>query len=58
MYRSSSPGLAVRVYFMTYSKTVEEHKFLAGQRREKNAFESLIKEKGVCLFLYFLNYTN
>ncbi|KAG9077547.1 hypothetical protein FRC06_008852 [Ceratobasidium sp. 370] len=46
VYRSSSPGLAVRVYFMTYSKTVEEHKFLAGQRREKNAFESLIKEKG------------
>ncbi|QRV78347.1 DNA excision repair protein ERCC-4 [Ceratobasidium sp. AG-Ba] len=46
VYRSSNPGLAVRVYFMTYSKTVEEHKFLAGQRREKNAFESLIKEKG------------
>ncbi|KDN46847.1 hypothetical protein RSAG8_03924, partial [Rhizoctonia solani AG-8 WAC10335] len=46
VYRSASPGLAVRVYFMTYSKTVEEHKFLAGQRREKNAFESLIKEKG------------
>ncbi|KAJ1305133.1 hypothetical protein OPQ81_000170 [Rhizoctonia solani] len=46
VYRSASPGLAVRVYFMTYSKTVEEHKFLAGQRREKDAFESLIKEKG------------
>ncbi|CAE6488441.1 unnamed protein product [Rhizoctonia solani] len=46
VYRSASPGLAVRVYFMTYSKTVEEHKFLAGQRREKGAFESLIKEKG------------
>ncbi|KAG9087354.1 hypothetical protein FS749_002971, partial [Ceratobasidium sp. UAMH 11750] len=46
VYRASSPGLAVRVYFVTYSKTVEEHKFLAGQRREKNAFESLIKEKG------------
>ncbi|KAF8754590.1 ERCC4 domain [Rhizoctonia solani] len=28
------------------SKTVEEHKFLAGQRREKDAFEALIKEKG------------
>ncbi|CAE6448788.1 unnamed protein product [Rhizoctonia solani] len=46
VYRSASPGLAVRVYFMTYSKTVEEHKFLAGQRREKDAFEALIKEKG------------
>lgn len=37
---------------MTYSKTVEEHKFLAGQRREKNAFESLIREKGVRLLVY------
>ncbi|KAG8694657.1 hypothetical protein FRC09_009707 [Ceratobasidium sp. 395] len=32
--------------FVRRIETVEEHKFLAGQRREKNAFESLIREKG------------
>ncbi|KAG8906750.1 hypothetical protein FRB99_006241 [Tulasnella sp. 403] len=46
VYRSSNPGLAVRVYFMLYRLTSEEHKYLAGQRREKDAFERLIKERG------------
>ncbi|KAI5115404.1 hypothetical protein M0805_005239 [Coniferiporia weirii] len=45
-YRSSNPGLAVRVYFMVYQYSCEEHKFLAGIRREKEAFERLIKERG------------
>ncbi|KAI5116627.1 hypothetical protein M0805_009613 [Coniferiporia weirii] len=45
-YRSSNPGLAVRVYFMIYQYSCEEHKFLAGIRREKEAFERLIKERG------------
>lgn len=49
VYRSSNPGLAVRVYFMAYHLTSEEHKYLAGQRREKDAFERLIKERGSML---------
>ncbi|KAG8927958.1 hypothetical protein FRC01_006670 [Tulasnella sp. 417] len=49
VYRSSNPGLAVRVYFMAYHLTAEEHKYLAGQRREKDAFERLIKERGSML---------
>lgn len=48
VYRSSNPGLAVRVYFMIYHLSAEEHKYLSGQRREKDAFERLIKERGVC----------
>lgn len=32
---------------MTYHLTSEEHKYLAGQRREKDSFERLIKERGV-----------
>ncbi|TDL21605.1 hypothetical protein BD410DRAFT_815247 [Rickenella mellea] len=48
-YRSSNPGLGVRVYFMVYHLSCEEHKYLAGLRREKDSFERLIKEKGSML---------
>ena len=34
---------------MVYSSSCEEHKYLAGIRREKEAFERLIKERGVCV---------
>lgn len=39
--------MALRVYHMVYSNSCEEHKYLAGIRREKNSFERLIKERGV-----------
>lgn len=48
VYKNSHPGLAVRVYFMIYQLSCEEHKYLAGLRREKESFERLIKERGVC----------
>jgi hypothetical protein len=32
---------------MVYNNSCEEHKYLAGIRREKNSFERLIKERGV-----------
>jgi hypothetical protein len=47
VYKSSNPGLGVRVYHMVYSNSCEEHKYLAGIRREKESFERLIKERGV-----------
>jgi DNA excision repair protein ERCC-4 len=47
VYKSSNPGLGVRVYHMLYSDSCEEHKYLAGIRREKDSFERLIKERGV-----------
>jgi hypothetical protein len=47
VYRSSNPGLGVRVYFMMYSDSVEEQRYLSGLRREKSAFERLIREKSV-----------
>lgn len=34
-----------------YEECSEEHKYLLGLRREKNAFTRLIEEHGVCLFL-------
>lgn len=35
------------MYFMVYQTSCEEHKYLAGIRREKDSFERLIKERGV-----------
>lgn len=49
VYKNSHPGLAVRVYFMIYQLSCEEHKYLAGLRREKESFERLIKERGSML---------
>ncbi|KAI0056711.1 hypothetical protein BV25DRAFT_1976751 [Artomyces pyxidatus] len=49
VYKSSNPGLGVRVYFMVYQTTSEEHKYLAGLRKEKDSFERLIKERGSML---------
>ncbi|KAG5641566.1 hypothetical protein DXG03_004779 [Asterophora parasitica] len=49
VYKSSNPGLAVRVYHMVYGNSCEEHKYLAGIRKEKESFERLIKERGSML---------
>ncbi|KAJ7088830.1 hypothetical protein B0H15DRAFT_840898 [Mycena belliarum] len=49
VYRSSNPGLSVRVYHMIYGNSCEEHKYLAGIRKEKDSFQRLIKERGSML---------
>ncbi|TFK38811.1 hypothetical protein BDQ12DRAFT_683398 [Crucibulum laeve] len=49
VYRSAHPGMGVRVYHMVYGNSCEEHKYLAGIRKEKEAFEKLIKERGSML---------
>ena len=55
VYKSSNPGSGVRVYLMLYQTSCEEHKYLAGLRREKEAFEKLIKERGVRTLLFCYN---
>ncbi|KAF9482914.1 hypothetical protein BDN70DRAFT_964606 [Pholiota conissans] len=49
VYKSSHPTYAVRVYHMVYSNSCEEHKYLAGIRKEKDSFQRLIKERGSML---------
>ena len=49
-YRAAQPGLAVRVYFLMYKDSVEEQRYLASIRKEKDAFEKLIREKAVSCF--------
>lgn len=45
VYRSSHNDRNVRVYFMYYSGSVEEQRYLSSVRREKDAFTKLIKER-------------
>ncbi|KAJ7274649.1 hypothetical protein C8J57DRAFT_1312429 [Mycena rebaudengoi] len=49
VYRALNPGLTVRVYHLLYANSCEEHKYLAGIRKEKESFERLIKERGTML---------
>ncbi|ORX60262.1 hypothetical protein DM01DRAFT_1332415 [Hesseltinella vesiculosa] len=47
VYRAMNPQLPIRVYFMIYDNSVEEQKYLSLVRREKEAFERLIREKSI-----------
>lgn len=47
VYRSTNQGVGVRVYFMNYSDSVEEQRYLSALRREKESFERLIREKSM-----------
>ncbi|KAF2404451.1 DNA repair endonuclease XPF [Trichodelitschia bisporula] len=46
VYRSCHTDRSVRVYFMYYSGSVEEQRYLGSSRREKDAFTKLIRERG------------
>jgi len=46
VFQANNPKLKIRVYFMMYKGSVEEQAYLTVLRREKNAFEKLINEKG------------
>ena len=45
VYQASNSSLDTRVYFMLYKGSVEEQAYLTTLRREKEAFESLIRAK-------------
>ena len=49
VFRATRPGKPLRVYFMMYKGSVEEQRYLTTLRREKEAFEYLIREKAVSL---------
>ncbi|BFY99533.1 hypothetical protein BsWGS_02573 [Bradybaena similaris] len=45
VYKASRPGQPLRVYFLMYKGSVEEQRYLTTLRKEKEAFEYLIREK-------------
>nr|WJN24989.1 single-stranded DNA endonuclease [Pseudozyma flocculosa] len=47
VYRSTNPGVGIRIYFLIYADSVEEQRYLSALRREKESFERLIREKSM-----------
>ncbi|KAM6320049.1 DNA repair endonuclease XPF [Podargus strigoides] len=45
IYKASRPGKPLRVYFLIYGGSTEEQRYLTTLRKEKEAFEKLIREK-------------
>ncbi|KAM9124910.1 DNA repair endonuclease XPF [Pangshura tecta] len=45
IYKASRPGKPLRVYFLIYGGSTEEQRYLTVLRKEKEAFEKLIREK-------------
>uniref|UniRef100_A0A131XY24 DNA repair endonuclease XPF n=1 Tax=Ixodes ricinus TaxID=34613 RepID=A0A131XY24_IXORI len=47
MYQATRAKEVLRVYFLMYEDSVDEQRYLTALRREKDAFEFLIREKNV-----------
>lgn len=47
VYKNCNPGLALRVYQMTYTDSFEEDRYLATMSREAEAFKKLIEDRAV-----------
>ncbi|XP_035195548.1 DNA repair endonuclease XPF isoform X2 [Oxyura jamaicensis] len=45
IYKASRPGKPLRVYFLIYGSSTEEQRYLTALRKEKEAFEKLIRER-------------
>ena len=45
VFQAKHPDFKIRVYFLMYDKSVEEQAYLTELRKEKEAFEHLMKEK-------------
>ena len=45
VFKASRPGIPLRVYCLIYSGSVEEQRYLTVLRKEKDAFEVLIRQK-------------
>lgn len=47
MYQATRAKEVLRVYFLMYEDSIDEQRYLTALRREKDAFEFLIKEKSI-----------
>lgn len=47
MFKACRPGLPLRVYFLMFVGSAEEQRYLTNIRKEKDAFEQLIRTKAV-----------
>ena len=52
IFKAANPDLQLRVYFMLYDGSVEEQRYLSSVSRETDAFQALIREKAVGVFVF------
>jgi DNA excision repair protein ERCC-4 len=45
LYKAANPTQPIKVFFMVYDNSVEERRYLSLVRKERSAFEKLIREK-------------
>lgn len=56
VYRALHPDIQVRVYFVIYENSIEEQNYLSLIRKEKEAFERLIREKSASIPFFLESY--
>lgn len=49
IYKACRPGIPFRVYITMFTGSAEEQRFLTAIRKEKDAFEQLIRQKAVSI---------
>jgi len=47
VYKAENPGVPLRVYWLWYSDSIEEKRYLAGLQKEDKSFKDLIHEKAI-----------
>jgi len=45
VFKATNPSHPLRIYFLLYGKSIEEQRYLLSVKKEKDAFESLVREK-------------
>ena len=47
VFKATNPSHPLRIYFLLYGKSIEEQRYLLSVKKEKDAFETLVREKAV-----------
>jgi DNA excision repair protein ERCC-4 len=47
VFKATNPEHPLRIYFLLYGKSIEEQRYLLSVKKEKEAFENLVREKAV-----------
>ncbi|CAF0719433.1 unnamed protein product [Adineta steineri] len=45
VFKATNPNHPLRIYFLLYGKSIEEQRYLLSVKKEKEAFENLVREK-------------
>eukprot|EP00002_Diphylleia_rotans_P028659 TRINITY_DN5790_c0_g1_i9.p1 TRINITY_DN5790_c0_g1~~TRINITY_DN5790_c0_g1_i9.p1 ORF type:complete len:868 (-),score=195.83 TRINITY_DN5790_c0_g1_i9:150-2753(-) len=49
VFKALRPGHSLRIYFLTYEKSVEQQKYISSVQKEKDSFDTLIRRKATMM---------